>query len=51
MCVQSVSTRKVEAITETLCGHSFSASSISQINKTLDEPEGGGLAALLRGRP
>src|SRR6187397_2117285 len=36
MCVQGVSTRKVKAVTETLCGHSFSASSISQINKGLD---------------
>jgi putative transposase len=37
MYVQGVSTRKVKAITEELCGHSFSASSISEINKTLDE--------------
>lgn len=37
MYVQGVSTRKVKAITEELCGHSFSASSISQINKGLDE--------------
>jgi putative transposase len=37
MYVQGVSTRKVKAVTEALCGHSFSASSISQINKTLDE--------------
>jgi len=29
--------RKVKAVTEGLCGHSFSASSISAINKTLDE--------------
>src|SRR5437763_6523499 len=36
MYVQGVSTRKVKAVTETLCGHSFSASSISQINKSLD---------------
>ena len=36
MCVQGVSTRKVKAITEELCGHSFSASSISAINKRLD---------------
>jgi len=36
MYVQGVSTRKVKAVTETLCGHSFSASSISQINKGLD---------------
>jgi hypothetical protein len=32
-----VSTRKVKAITEELCGHSFSASSISTINKRLDQ--------------
>jgi len=37
MYVQGVSTRKVKAVTEALCGHSFSASSISAINKTLDE--------------
>jgi putative transposase len=37
MYVQGVSTRKVKTITEELCGHSFSASSISDINKTLDE--------------
>ena len=37
MYVQGVSTRKVKAITEELCGHSFSASSISTINKGLDE--------------
>ena len=36
MYVQGVSTRKVKAVTEALCGHSFSASSISQMNKTLD---------------
>lgn len=36
MYVQGVSTRKVKAITEELCGHGFSASSISQINKSLD---------------
>ena len=29
MYVQGVSTRKVKAVTEALCGHSFSASSIS----------------------
>src|SRR6202040_3435108 len=34
---QGVSTRKVKAITEELCGHAFSASSISAINKRLDE--------------
>src|SRR5689334_3176644 len=37
MYVQGVSTRKVKAITEELCGHAFSASQISQINKNLDE--------------
>ena len=37
MYVQGVSTRKVKAITEELCGHSFSASAISAINKSLDE--------------
>jgi putative transposase len=37
MYVQGVSTRKVKAITEELCGMSFSASAISQINKGLDE--------------
>jgi putative transposase len=36
MYVQGVSTRKVKAITEELCGHEFSASSISAINKSLD---------------
>jgi len=37
MYVQGVSTRKVKAITEELCGHAFSASTISAINKRLDE--------------
>lgn len=36
MYVQGVSTQKVKAITEELCGHAFSASTISTINKTLD---------------
>ena len=36
MYVQGVSTRKVKAITEELCGHAFSASVISAANKTLD---------------
>jgi putative transposase len=36
MYVQGVSTRKVKAVTEALCGHSFSASSISAVNKSLD---------------
>jgi putative transposase len=37
MYVQGVSTRKVKAITEELCGHTFSAATISNINKSLDE--------------
>ena len=37
MYVQGVSTRKVKAISEELCGHSFSASAISGFNKKLDE--------------
>jgi putative transposase len=36
MYVQGVSTRKVAAITEELCGHEFSASSISSITARLD---------------
>ena len=36
MYVQGVSTRKVKAVTEELCGQEFSASTISQMNKTLD---------------
>jgi putative transposase len=37
MYVQGVSTRKVKAITEQLCGHAFSAGTISNINQKLDE--------------
>jgi len=37
MYIQGVSTRKVKAITEELCGHAFSASAISAVNKTLYE--------------
>src|SRR3982750_301051 len=37
MYVQGVSTREVKAVTEELCGHAFSASAISAINKRLDE--------------
>lgn len=37
MYVQGVSTRKVKAVTEELCGHSFSASAVSSVTKTLDE--------------
>jgi putative transposase len=37
MYVQGVSTRKVKAVTEELCGHEFSASTVSEINKGLDE--------------
>jgi transposase-like protein len=36
MYVQGVSTRKVKTITEELCGHEFSASSISAITAKLD---------------
>jgi putative transposase len=36
MYVQGVSTRKVKQVTEELCGHSFSASSISEAVATLD---------------
>ena len=36
MYVEGVSTRKVKRITEELCGHSFSASTISTIVKRLD---------------
>jgi putative transposase len=37
MYVHGVSTRKVKVITEELCGHEFSASTISRINEGLDE--------------
>src|SRR5215831_18917067 len=37
MSVQGVSTRKVKAITEELCGHEVSASTISRFNMKLDE--------------
>jgi len=37
MYVQGVSTRKVKAISEELCGHEFSASTISELNTKLDE--------------
>lgn len=37
MYVQGVSTRKVKAITEELCGHEVSASTISRMNVKLDE--------------
>jgi putative transposase len=36
MYVQGVSTRKVKAITEDLCGHEFSASAVSAVTKRLD---------------
>ena len=36
MDVQGVSTRKVKAISEALCGHEFSAGTISELNATLD---------------
>jgi len=37
MYVQGVSTRKVKAITDELCGHEVSASTISRLNQGLDE--------------
>ena len=36
MSVQGVSTRKVQAVTEELCGHTCSASTVSRIKKRLD---------------
>jgi putative transposase len=36
MYVQGVSTRKVKAITEELCGHEFSSATVSRINESLD---------------
>jgi putative transposase len=36
MYVQGVSTRKIKAISEELCGHEFSASTISALSKKLD---------------
>lgn len=36
MYIQGVSTRKVKAITEELCGHAFSASTVSEITRKLD---------------
>jgi putative transposase len=35
--VQGVSTRKIKAVSEELCGHEFSASTISELNATLDD--------------
>lgn len=37
MYIEGVSTRKIKAITEQLCGHGFSASTVSQISKKMDE--------------
>jgi transposase-like protein len=37
MYVQGVSTRKVKAVTEELCGHEFSASAVSRLNVKMDE--------------
>lgn len=37
MYIQGVSTRKVRAVTEELCGHAFSASTVSALNVRLDE--------------
>ena len=45
MYVQGVSTRKIKAISEELCGHSFSASAISELNVKLDAELGAFCAA------
>ena len=37
MDVQGVSTRKAKAVTEELCGHEFSSSTISRMNQSLDK--------------
>ncbi len=37
MYIQGVSTRKVKEITEQLCGHEFSAATVSRIHQSLDE--------------
>ncbi len=37
MYIQGVSTRKVKAVTEELCGHAFSASTVSAMNVRLDQ--------------
>lgn len=37
MYIQGVSTRKVKEITEELCGHEFSASTISRVTEKLDQ--------------
>ena len=37
MYVTGVSTRKIKHITEKLCGHEFSAVTVSRINKKMDE--------------
>ena len=50
MYVQGVSTRKVKAITEELCGHEFSASAISRISAELDKELAQFAGRKLRGR-
>ena len=37
MYIQGVATRKVKEVTETLCGHEFSSSSVSRVTARLDE--------------
>jgi len=37
MYIQGVSTRKVKAVTEELCGHGFSSSSVSRMCASMDE--------------
>src|ERR1043165_4331499 len=36
MYIQGVSTRKVKAITEELCGHEFSSATVSRVNESLE---------------
>ena len=51
MYVQGVSTRKVKAITEELCGHSFSATTISEATARLDEKASAFSSAGAAGEP
>ena len=39
MYLQGVSTRSVKAVTEQVCGHEFSSSTVSRIVQGLDEDE------------
>ena len=48
MYVQGVSTRKVKEVTETLCGHSFSASSVSRMTCRLVKRSDATMNSMLR---